>query len=164
MVGIHVDDLFGCGLATSSTYHKLIEQLKASFNFKHWTVEGERPLEFCGCQLTRTATESVMTQADYLKTVKPMTCVDNEADRELSSKEQSSLTHYLVHFNGQQPKHHLTYALQCRSCVEKSLLPRSMWPSRRTRPYALQRATVTPSCSAPCVTWVVRWMTYVWWL
>lgn len=44
MVGIHVDDLFGCGMATSSTYHKLTEKLKASFNFKHWTVEGERPL------------------------------------------------------------------------------------------------------------------------
>ncbi|CAK9071706.1 unnamed protein product [Durusdinium trenchii] len=91
MVGIHVDDLFACGLTTSTTYNELIKQLKTSFNFKHWTVEGERPLEFCGCQFTRTAIESVMTQADYLKTIKPMTCVDNEADRELNSKEQSSL-------------------------------------------------------------------------
>ena len=86
-----MDDLFACGLTTSTTYNELIKQLKTSFNFKHWTVEGERPLEFCGCQFTRTAIESVMTQADYLKTIKPMTCVDNEADRELNSKEQSSL-------------------------------------------------------------------------
>ena len=45
MVGIHVDDLFGCGLASSPTYQQLTDSLKTSFNFKHWTKEGERPLE-----------------------------------------------------------------------------------------------------------------------
>ncbi|CAK9005866.1 unnamed protein product, partial [Durusdinium trenchii] len=58
---------------------------------QHRTKEGERSLEFCGCQLARTATESVTTQTDYLKGIKPMTCADNDLERDLTSREQSSL-------------------------------------------------------------------------
>ena len=123
MVGIHVDDLFGCGLASSPTYQQLTDSLKTSFNFKHWTKEGERPLEFCGCQLARTATESVMTQADYLKGIKPMTCADNDPERDLNSREQSSL---------------------------RALLGALQWPATQTSPHlcalvSLLCGEVTPS-------------------
>ena len=161
MVGIHVDDLFRCGLATSTTYSKLIEQLKTSFNFKHWTAEGERPLEFCGCQLTRTATESVMTQTDYLKTIKPMTCADNEAERELNSKEQSALRALLgaLQWPATQTSPHL--------CASVSLLCGEVTTStvnvaqQANKTLRFARTTMTPAwCSVP---WVARWMTYVWW-
>ena len=58
MVGLHVDDLLGCGKTNSSKYEHLKSKLKEAFNFKHWTEEGDTPLEFCGCHLSRDNTES----------------------------------------------------------------------------------------------------------
>ena len=92
MVGLHVDDLLGCGKDGAPEYEHLKNQLKEAFNFKHWTEEStEKPLEFCGCHLSRNATESKLHQAEYLKNVKPMTCTDYDANRNLSTKEQSCL-------------------------------------------------------------------------
>ena len=92
MVGLHVDDLLGCGKDGAPEYEHLKNQLKEAFNFKHWTEESaEKPLEFCGCHLSRDATESKLHQAEYLKNVKPMTCTDYDANRDLSTKEQSCL-------------------------------------------------------------------------
>ena len=92
MVGLHVDDLLGCGKDGAPEYEHLKNQLKEAFHFKHWTEESaEKPLEFCGCHLSRNATESKLHQAEYLKNVKPMTCTDYDANRNLSTKEQSCL-------------------------------------------------------------------------
>ena len=92
MVGLHVDDLLGCGKDGAPEYEHLKNQLKEAFNFKHWTEESaEKPLEFCGCHLSRDATESKLHQVEYLKNVKPMTCTDYDTNRNLSTKEQSCL-------------------------------------------------------------------------
>ena len=92
MVGLHVDDLLGCGKDGHPEYESLKQQLKDAFNFKHWIEETEdKPLEFCGCHLSRTTTESKLHQAEYLKGVKPMTCTDYDSNRNLNSKEQSCL-------------------------------------------------------------------------
>ena len=92
MVGLHVDDLLGCGQDGHPEYEHLKLQLKDAFNFKHWTEETEdKPIEFCGCHLSRTSTESKLHQAENLKGVKPMTCVNYDSNRSLNSKEQSCL-------------------------------------------------------------------------
>ena len=60
MVGLHVDDLLGCGKTGSSEYEHLKSKLKEAFNFKHWTEEGDTPLEFCGCHLGQVAPERLL--------------------------------------------------------------------------------------------------------
>lgn len=84
MVGLHVDNL-GCGKDGHPEYEHLKLQLKDAFNFKRWTEENEdKPLEFCGCHLSRTPTESKLRQAEYLKGVKPMTCINYDSSRDLT--------------------------------------------------------------------------------
>ena len=92
LVGIHVDDMLGTGLESSAEYQKLKQLLQKEFNFKHWTEEEDgKPLEFCGCKLENSEGALRLHQQDYIKNVKPVTCKDQNADRELTGAEVSSL-------------------------------------------------------------------------
>ena len=92
LVGIHVDDVLCTGLESSAEYQKLKQLLQKEFNFKHWTEEENgKPLEFCGPKLENSEGTLRLHQQDYIKNVKPVTCKDQNADRELSGAEVSSL-------------------------------------------------------------------------
>ena len=75
MVGLHVNDLLGCGKIGSAEYEHLKSKLEEPFNFK-----------LCGCHLSRDNTEYKLHHSDDFKKVKSMICNDYDANRSLGIK------------------------------------------------------------------------------
>ena len=127
MIGLHVDDVLGIGADEHPEYQAVKESLRKEFNFKHWTEEtDDKPLEFCGCKLKKSVDGSLrLHQRGYIKSIKPVTCSDNEHDRSLYPKEQSGLRALLgaLQWPATQTSPHLcaTVSLLCREVSQSRL-------------------------------------------
>ena len=88
---LHVDDMLGAGSPTSATYAKLVEGLRASFNFREWK-DGER-LEYCGSVLEKVPGGGLkLHQEAYLGKVHPVTIQKGAGpNTDLTAKEITQL-------------------------------------------------------------------------
>eukprot|EP00435_Cladocopium_sp_Y103_P006856 s1452_g2.t1 len=88
---LHVDDMLGAGSPTSKTYAKLVESLRASFNFREWK-DGNR-LEYCGSVLEKLPEGGIkLCQETYLGKVHPVpTQKGTGPNTDLTSKEITQL-------------------------------------------------------------------------
>ena len=90
MIILHVDDMLGCGDATSMVYQGVIQELRKTFSFREWQ-DGDS-LEYCGASIHKDAGGIRVGHQAYLKKIKPMTLPKHVGpDHELSQRELTEL-------------------------------------------------------------------------
>ena len=83
MIILHVDDMLGCGDATSMVYQGVIQELRKIFSFREWQ-DGDS-LEYCGASIHKDVGDICVGHQAYLKKIKPMTLPKHVGpDHELS--------------------------------------------------------------------------------
>ena len=71
MLGIHVDDILGCGNGSNEEWNKFVGQLKSAFNFRTW--EQDTGLEYCGAKIHRHNKNSLeLKHTQYMAKQKPI--------------------------------------------------------------------------------------------
>ena len=90
MIGLHVDDMLGCGCQESLVYQHVIKQLKETFSFREWK-DGDS-LEYCGATMQKSDAGVFLHHEAYLKKIKPISLPKTVGpESELSHREISAL-------------------------------------------------------------------------
>ena len=63
-LGIHVDDLLGCGDTTHDVYLKVKKQLRELFSSRMW--EESQNLQYCGCGVVTSEGSIALKQSNYI--------------------------------------------------------------------------------------------------
>ena len=95
IVGIHVDDLFGCYNPEDEQTQKLVTEIKKIFSFREWHVGSEsKSLTYCGAQIEHKDTNHWrIHHEEYFKKQKPITIPKTRQSEQLpvTNNEQTAL-------------------------------------------------------------------------
>ena len=110
IIGLHVDDVLGCG-CSEGPFRQKFEEIRAALRWGHWKEGG--PMTFCGVLIMQDPEtfEVSCSQADYLKAAKPI----SYARKERASTDAAS------------PKEVSQY---------RGLIGTMQWPAAQTMPHA----------------------------